>query len=135
MTPHYGEFANLIGISVKELKNDIINYGSKFVTQTRSHLVLKGAPTIIFTPKGDIFINSTGNPGMAKFGTGDVLTGVIAGFASQKIPFTDAIIAAVYLHGLSADILSFKKTELTFTATDILNNLPFTTKFLIKSCA
>ena len=97
--------------------------------------MLKGAPTIIFTPKGESIINSTGNPGMAKFGTGDVLTGLIAGFASQKTSLKKAIIIAVYLHSLSADILSFKQTELTFTATDILNNIPSTIKFLIKSCA
>jgi len=135
LTPHYGEFANLIGISVSELSSDILAYGRKFVKETGTYLVLKGAPTIIFNPKGETIINSTGNPGMAKFGTGDVLTGLIAGFVSQKISLEKAIITAVYLHSLSADILSFKKTELTFTATDILNNIPFTTKFLINSCA
>jgi len=135
LTPHMGEFANLLGISVQQLQSDILYYGKKFLKKTNAFLVLKGAPTIIFTPKGEIFINSTGNSGMAKFGTGDVLTGLIAGFASQNISFEKAILSAVYLHSLSADILSFKNTELTFTATDILKNIPFTTKFLLSSCA
>ncbi len=135
LTPHYGEFANLINISVAELTTDIIKYGNKFVRETGAYLVLKGAPTIIFTPKGESIINSTGNPGMAKFGTGDVLTGLIAGFASQKMSFEKAIITAVYLHSLSADILAYKQTELTYTATDILNNIPFATNFLVNCCA
>ena len=135
LTPHYGEFASLIGLTINELQSDILKFGNKFVKDTGAFLVLKGAPTIIFTPKGESIINSTGNPGMAKFGTGDVLTGLIAGFASQKTSLKKAIIIAVYLHSLSADILSFKQTELTFTATDILNNIPSTIKFLIKSCA
>ena len=135
LTPHQGEFANLIGITVAKLAKDIMKYGNIFVKETGAYLVLKGAPTIIFTPKGEVIINSTGNPGMAKFGTGDVLTGLIAGFAAQKISLERAIVTAVYLHSLSADILSFKQTELTYTATDILNNIPITTKFLINSCA
>jgi len=135
LTPHHGEFANLIGISVTELESDLCKYGKMFVKETGAYLVLKGAPTIIFTLKGESIINSTGNKGMAKFGTGDVLTGLIAGYAAQKISLEKAIIIAVYLHSLSADILSFKQTELTYTATDILKNIPFTTKFLINSCA
>ncbi len=135
LTPHHGEFANLIGLTIDELKSNILKLGNKFVKETGAYLVLKGAPTIIFTPQSESIINSTGNPGMAKFGTGDVLTGLIAGFASQKISLEKAIIIAVYIHSLSADILSFKQTELTFTATDILNNIPSTLKFLMKSCA
>ncbi|PJA99828.1 MAG: hypothetical protein CO128_02315 [Ignavibacteriales bacterium CG_4_9_14_3_um_filter_30_11] len=135
LTPHMGEFAYLLGISLSELQNDILKYGKKFVKETCAFLVLKGAPSIIFTPNGEIFINSAGNSGMAKFGTGDVLTGLIAGFASQNISFENAILSAVYLHSLSADILSIEKTELSYTAIEILNNIPYTTKFLMSSCA
>ncbi len=84
LTPHHGEFANLIGIDVKTLQSDLLKYGKKFVDETESYLILKGSPTIIFTPNGDALINTTGNAGMAKFGTGDALTGIIAGFLAQN---------------------------------------------------
>ena len=130
LTPHHGEFANLIGISDAELGKDILKYGIKFVQETRSYLVLKGAPTIIFTPIGDALINTTGNPALAKFGTGDVLTGFIAGLIAQKVKMEQAIITAVYIHGLSADILAHKRTKLDILATDIQNYIPQTVKFL-----
>lgn len=124
LTPHHGEFSNLLGIQVDELKQDILSYGRKFVKHTSSYLVLKGAPTIIFTPDGSVLINSVGNPGMAKFGTGDVLTGVIAGFLSQIKNIERALIAAVYVHSLAADLLVEKFTDLSYTAADIMNYLP-----------
>ncbi|MCJ7554831.1 MAG: NAD(P)H-hydrate epimerase, partial [Ignavibacteriaceae bacterium] len=70
LTPHLGEFSYLIDIPIEKIKEDIFSYGKAFSIQTESYLVLKGAPTIILTPNGDALINSTGNPGMAKFGTG-----------------------------------------------------------------
>jgi NAD(P)H-hydrate epimerase len=70
---------------------------------------------------------------MAKFGTGDVLTGVIAGFLSQQKNIENAIIAAVYLHSFAADLLVKKKTEFSYTASDIMDNLPNAIKFLRKS--
>ncbi len=134
LTPHHGEFANLIGIDVKTLQNDLLKYGKKFVSETKSYLVLKGAPTIIFTPNGDALINTTGNAGMAKFGTGDVLTGIIAGFLSQNPDEIEkSLIAAVYLHSLSADLLLQSHTEFGFTAMDIINNLPSAINFIRRS--
>jgi hydroxyethylthiazole kinase-like uncharacterized protein yjeF len=133
LTPHHGEFANLIGIDVRELKKDILMYGKKFVSDTGAYLVLKGAPTIVFTPGGDALINSTGNAGMAKFGTGDVLTGVIAGLFSQIKDPEKAAIAGVYLHSLAADLLLRKYTEFGYTAEDIINKLPAAIKFLRNS--
>ena len=134
LTPHHGEFANLIGIDVKTLQNDLLKYGKKFVDETKSYLVLKGAPTIIFTPNGEALINTTGNAGMAKFGTGDVLTGIIAGFLSQNPDEIEkSLIAAVYLHSLSADLLLQSHTEFGFTAMDIINNLPSAINFIRRS--
>jgi len=135
LTPHTGEFSSLIGIDIAELKKDTLKYGKEFVKETSAYLVLKGAPTIIFLPSGEALINSTGNPGMAKFGTGDVLTGVIAGLAAQLKNIEDAVIAGVYIHSLSADLLLNKFTEYGYTASDIINNLPNAIKFLRKSCA
>jgi len=135
LTPHHAEFSDLIGIDINELKKDLLTFGRQFARETGSVLVLKGAPSIIFNPDGETFINSAGNPGLAKFGTGDVLTGVIAGLLAQiKIP-EDAVVCGVYLHSLTADLLEDKMTEYSYTATDIINYLFESIKFLRKSFA
>jgi hydroxyethylthiazole kinase-like uncharacterized protein yjeF len=133
LTPHHAEFAALIGISTSDLEKDILKYGKGFVERTGAHLVLKGAPTIIFTPEGDALINTTGNPALAKFGTGDVLTGFMAGLLAQQKNVENAIITSVYLHSLAADILAQKRTKLDILATDIQNYIPQTIKFLTSS--
>lgn len=133
LTPHQAEFANLLGIKLSELQEDVLSYGRKFAEETGALLVLKGAPTVIFNAEGEALVNSTGNPGMAKFGTGDVLTGIIAGFIAQADGTEGAVISAVYLHSLSADLLLKNKTEYGIMATDIINNLPEAIKFIRKS--
>jgi len=133
LTPHHAEFAYLVSISNSELKKDILKFGKLFVKKTGAYLVLKGAPTIIFTPEGDALINTTGNPALAKFGTGDVLTGFIAGLLAQQKDIEKAIVTAVYLHSLAADFLAEKRTKLNILATDIQNYIPQTIKFLENS--
>jgi len=133
LTPHHQEFAALLNISLKDLKSDLLKYGRKFIRETGAFLVLKGAPTIIFNNKDEIFINSSGNPGMAKFGMGDVLTGTLAGILAQSNLIESSLISGVYIHSLSADLLMGGKTIYGFTASDVLNNLPFTIKFLNDS--
>jgi NAD(P)H-hydrate epimerase len=133
LTPHHAEFASLIGISNSDLKKDILKYGKDFVKKTGAYLLLKGAPTIIFTPDGDALINTTGNPCLAKFGTGDVLTGFIAGLLAQQNDIEKALVTAVYLHSLAADILAEKRTKLDILASDIQNYIPQTIKFLVSS--
>lgn len=133
LTPHHAEFASLIGISTSELKKDILKYGKAFVNKTKAYLVLKGAPTIIFTPDGEALINTTGNPALAKFGTGDVLTGFIAGLLAQNKDIEKAVVTAVYLHSLAADILAEKRTRFDILASDIQNYIPRTIKFLVNS--
>ena len=135
LTPHHAEFSHLIGIKLSELERDILKYGRNFTEETNAYLVLKGSPTIIFTTEGDALINTTGNPGMAKFGTGDVLTGVIASFIAQKKNLEEAIVAAVYIHSLSADLLLKKFTEFGYTASDISKNISTAINFLRKSFA
>jgi ADP-dependent NAD(P)H-hydrate dehydratase / NAD(P)H-hydrate epimerase len=133
LTPHHAEFAALLGISNSELKKDILKFGKAFVKRTGSYLVLKGAPTIIFTPNEDALINTTGNPALAKFGTGDVLTGFIAGLLAQNKDIEKSVVTAVYLHSLAADILAEKRTKLDILASDIQNYIPQTIKFLVNS--
>jgi NAD(P)H-hydrate epimerase len=133
LTPHHAEFSSLIGISTSELQKDILKYGKAFVKRTGAYLVLKGAPTIIFTPSGDSLINTTGNPALAKFGTGDVLTGFLAGLLSQQKDIEPSIVTAIYLHSLAADLLAAKRTKLDILASDIQNYIPQTIKFLENS--
>lgn len=135
LTPHLGEFSNLIGVKSQEIEKDVLKYGSEFCRNTKSYLILKGPRTIIFNPMGESFICTLGNPGLAKFGSGDVLAGITAGvFAQSKNNFLSSI-ASVFVHSLAADILKKKDSEYGFTSTDIINLLPKTIKFLIKSCA
>ncbi|MCU7495838.1 MAG: NAD(P)H-hydrate dehydratase [Ignavibacteria bacterium] len=133
LTPHQAEFANLLGIKLSELQEDVLSYGREFSRETGALLVLKGSPTVIFNAEGEALINSTGNPGMAKFGTGDVLTGIIAGFMAQSNEAEGAVVSAVYLHSLSADLLLKEKTEYGLMATEIMNNLSEAIKFVRKS--
>ncbi len=133
LTPHHSEFAQLIGISVSELQSNLLKYSRDFVNKYGCTLVLKGAPTIIFTKNGDALINSSGNVGMAKFGTGDVLTGIIAGFSAISHNFENSTISAVYLHSLSADLLLDEYTEYSIIPTLIMENLHNAINFLRKS--
>jgi NAD(P)H-hydrate epimerase len=107
-----------------KIEQDRINTAISFVKKTRTHLVLKGVPTIIAEPGGKAYINSTGNPGMATAGTGDVLTGMISGFLSQGLKPPDASLLGVYTHGLAGDIAASEKGMYSLTATDIIDKLP-----------
>lgn len=133
LTPHLGEFSQITGVKSKLIEKDILNYGKDFSIKYECFLVLKGAPTIIFNPKGESFINTTGNSGMAKFGSGDVLTGIIAALLSQNKNPEEAVIAGVYLHSLSADLLLSQKPISNYLASDIMNNYPYAVKFLEDS--
>jgi len=133
LTPHLGEFANILNIDTREIEKDLLSFGREFVKNVKCTLVLKGAPTIIFNPSGEAFVNSAGNSGMAKFGSGDVLTGILAGLLAQNKNIEKTAIAGVYLHSLSADLLLNQKPIANYLASDIMNNYPATIKFLKDS--
>jgi NAD(P)H-hydrate epimerase len=133
LTPHHNEFSKMLGLELIELQKNILTIGKQFSMGNSCYLVLKGAPTIIFNPNGESFINSTGNPGMAKFGTGDVLTGIIAGFISQSENLEENLISAVYIHSLAGDLLSEQKSEISYTATDLMRKIPNAIRFVINS--
>jgi len=124
LTPHPGEMARLLGTSVDEVQKDRIEVARKFAKENGVILVLKGSRSLVASPDGDLFINPTGNPGMASGGMGDVLTGMIGGFLAQGIPPLEAAKMGVYLHGLAGDYVAFLLGERGIAATDLIAETP-----------
>jgi len=124
LTPHPGEMARLMGITVPEVQANRLEVARGFAQRTGVILVLKGARTLIAHPDGRVAVNTTGNPGMAKGGSGDLLTGLVAGLLAQHpTSAARAVEAAVYLHGLAADLAVRALDEHTLLATDSLPHL------------
>jgi NAD(P)H-hydrate epimerase len=132
ITPHPGEFSRLLGVSTKEIQDNRVEYAKYVSTNYGIVTVLKGANTVVSNPKGEVYINTTGNPGMATAGSGDVLTGMITSFIGQGIDFYKASILGVYCHGLAGDIVKEEKGEYGMIARDILESIPSSIK-LMKS--
>ncbi|MCY3724702.1 MAG: NAD(P)H-hydrate dehydratase [Candidatus Poribacteria bacterium] len=124
LTPHPGEMARLTNTAVPTLEADRIGTAQQFASEQGVTLVFKGAPTVTSDPNGNLWINSTGNPGMATGGMGDVLTGVIAGLMAQGIPSESAAALGVYLHGLSGDIAAERFGRHGLIASDVLKTVP-----------
>jgi NAD(P)H-hydrate epimerase len=127
VTPHPGEMARLTGLTIEAIQKDRIGVARKFAAEHKCVVVLKGWRTLIAQPDGYVWVNTTGNPGMATGGTGDVLTGMIAsltGQYSQKDRGVHPILAAVYLHGLAGDLARDELGEHSMIATDLLRFLP-----------
>ena len=129
LTPHPGEMARLMGLTVKEVEADRIGVGRRFAEEHKVTLVLKGWRTLIAHPDGRIAVNTSGNPGMAKGGSGDILTGIIAamlaqyGRSGEASAVARAVEAAVYLHGLAGDFAVREREERTLLATDTVAHL------------
>lgn len=115
-----GEIINLI----QEIERDRISIAMNFSRETGTYLVLKGVPTIVAEPDGNAFINTTGNPGMATAGSGDVLTGIIASLLGQDLSPITASMLGVYIHGLAGDIAANVRGEHSLIASDLLDFLP-----------
>ena len=124
LTPHPGEMARLIGKDNAAVNQDRIGIARSFALENRCHIVLKGARTVIATAEGKVFINPTGNPGMASGGMGDVLAGMLAALLGQGFSPEDAMKLGVYLHGFVGDRVSAAKGEIGLIASDIIADLP-----------
>lgn len=125
LTPHPGEMARLTGMKIQAIQGDRINVARKFAQEHGVILVLKGDRTIVASPDGQAWVNTTGNPGMATGGTGDILTGITAGMLAQNPKQAlKAVLAAVYLHGLAGDVACEHMGEQSLVATDLLKGLP-----------
>jgi NAD(P)H-hydrate epimerase len=124
ITPHPGEMARLTNQSNAEVVADRINTARAFATSHHVITVLKGSRSLIAAPDGEVYVNPTGNAGMATAGSGDVLTGLISGLLAQRTSDAlEAVIAGAYLHGLAGDIAASKLGMRSLIASDITNHI------------
>jgi hydroxyethylthiazole kinase-like uncharacterized protein yjeF len=123
ITPHPGEMARLVRMSTEEVQASRLATARNFAVGHHAYVVLKGHRTLIATPDGKVFINPTGNPGMATGGTGDVLTGVIAGWLAQLLDAEAACKLGVYVHGMAGDLAEADEGEISMTAGDVAAHL------------
>jgi ADP-dependent NAD(P)H-hydrate dehydratase / NAD(P)H-hydrate epimerase len=125
LTPHPGEMARLTELSTAAIQRDRIGVARQFASEHQVIVVLKGDRTVIARPDGEAWVNPTGNPGLSTGGTGDILTGMVAGMLAQhpQRPF-EAVLAAVYLHGLAGDVACESMGEHSLVATDLVKALP-----------
>ena len=130
LTPHPGELGHLLDLTPDEINRRRMEVASEFAVKHGVVLILKGAPTVIGTPGGFLWINTTGNPGLASGGTGDVLTGMIASLLAQGVPPVESAIAGVYLHGLAGDLAAADLSEYSLMAGDLLDYIPDAINFL-----
>lgn len=124
LTPHPGEMARLMGCSVEEVQSDRLGAARSAAERSGCVVVLKGAGTIVASPEGRAAVNSTGNSGMATAGSGDVLTGLIAGLLAQGLGAWEAAVLGVYLHGLAGDLAAERVGERALLAGDVLGQVP-----------
>jgi ADP-dependent NAD(P)H-hydrate dehydratase / NAD(P)H-hydrate epimerase len=125
LTPHPGEMARLIGKDTAAVNQDRIGIARSFAVENRCHVVLKGARTVMATPDGKVFINPTGNPGMASGGMGDVLAGMLGALLGQGLTPEDAMKLGIYLHGFAGDCVAAEKGESGLIASDVIEELPY----------
>jgi NAD(P)H-hydrate epimerase len=121
LTPHPGELARLIGILPDKINQNRIEIAREYARRFKVILVIKGAPTVIANPEGEVWVNPTGNSGLGSGGSGDVLTGMIGGLIAQGATPFDSAKAGVYLHGLAADLaVKAEGSEYSLVAGDLL---------------
>ena len=126
LTPHPGEMGRLIGKDSQDVNANRVEIASDFAKRRNAYVVLKGYRSIVAAPDGSVYVNPTGNPGMATGGTGDILTGMITGILAQEHlgSFIERLCLAVYLHGLAGDLAAEEVGEQSLVATDLLRFLP-----------
>jgi NAD(P)H-hydrate epimerase len=133
LTPHPGELSRLLGVETKEIVGDRVAAVRRAAAESQATVVLKGHLTLIADPLGGIYVNPTGNPGMATGGSGDVLTGMIAGFLTQGYESLDAARLGVYLHGLAGDLAAAEVGEAGLAAGDLLERVPAAVEKLART--
>ncbi len=124
LTPHPGEFGLLSGVAASEADRRRVAVASEFATKNGVIVVLKGRPTAIGLPDSRVYLNPTGHAGLAKGGSGDVLTGIIAGLVAGGAPLEDAALAGPYVHGFAADLFAAHGSERSLLPSDVVDLLP-----------
>ena len=124
LTPHIGEFVRLTGLDKQEIMEHALERARRFALDYGLTLVLKGGPTLIATADGKVLVNPTGNAGMATAGSGDVLTGLIAGLIAQGLKAEEAACLGVFLHGRAGDLVRDQQGEWGMKASDISRAVP-----------
>ena len=135
LTPHPGEMARMLGTTIEAVQADRIEVTRTFAREHGVAIALKGAGTVIAGPDGHVAINPTGNPGMAKGGSGDVLTGIVGALLAREIEPAGALRAGCYVHGLAADVAGRDRGEYGMLATDIIESLPAALRALVDGAA
>ncbi|MFC2072667.1 NAD(P)H-hydrate dehydratase [Chloroflexota bacterium] len=130
LTPHASEMARLAGVSIDEVQSDRVGMAKRVALEWQKTVVLKGAYTVIAAPDGQSRISPIANPGLASAGTGDVLSGVIAGLVAQGLKLFDAAACGVYLHGEAGEMVVDRLGDAGMIATDLLPVLPLAIKQL-----
>jgi NAD(P)H-hydrate epimerase len=125
VTPHIVEFSRITGVPIEEIKKDRFESAREAAKDKKLAIILKGSPTITATADADIFINSTGNAGLATAGTGDVLTGIVAGFLGQGMSAADAAGCAAFVHGLAGEMASLELGIRGMVAGDVMDMIPW----------
>jgi NAD(P)H-hydrate epimerase len=124
LTPHPGEMSRLLGISTKEVNADRISAAKKLVASTGAVVLLKGSRSVIAGPRGEVYINSTGNPGMSTPGMGDALSGITGALLGQKLGALKALAVGVFVHGYAADMVAKKCGHVGYIVGDLIDELP-----------
>ncbi|HZJ78691.1 MAG TPA: NAD(P)H-hydrate dehydratase [Clostridia bacterium] len=125
LTPHPGEMSALTGLTVDNIQNDRVKTAKLFANRSGAVIVLKGANTVVAAPDSDfVYVNTTGNPGMACGGSGDLLAGIIASFTAQGMPVFDAAVSAVYIHGAVGDYVANEYSQRGLTPSLCCELLP-----------
>ena len=131
LTPHPKEMARLLNVGLDQVQRNRKKVAKQFVLRYDNILVLKGHKTIVASKGRGIYINKTGNPGMATAGSGDVLTGIIAALLAQGLSAFEAAKYGVYIHGLAGDLAARDKTEICLMASDLIDYLPLAFKKVV----
>jgi hydroxyethylthiazole kinase-like uncharacterized protein yjeF len=132
ITPHPGELSRLINVTPQKINENRIDLVTKLSKEYGGIVVLKGAPTVIASPKGEIYLNPTGNSGLASAGSGDVLVGMISGFLAQNLFPLEASMMGVFVHGLCAELAMDENNEYSLTAGDLINYIPQSINYITR---
>jgi NAD(P)H-hydrate epimerase len=132
LTPHPGEMSRLTGLTTAKVQADRIGVARKLASDCGVVVVLKGAQTVVADPDGSAYINPTGNTGLAKGGSGDVLTGLIAGLLAQNGQALPAALCGAFLHGLAADLAADSVPPRAMIASDVIEHLPKAFRAVLK---